>query len=170
MANKLPYGANVWWGKILTNLMNQSFIVKIFPINIAPYGILFVNIGEVRRIAHHSPNSPFFLCPSFLMYSIMHMYSHSRVNWMEMCAWAHAHAHVCVCVCVCVCVRSLACMHVCCVSRPTVVLYGQTNFILSHQSGHLRLDTSNCLLVHKTNWMCVERLLTNHVCYVLSWL
>ena len=28
------YGANVWWGKILTNLTNQSCIVKIFPINI----------------------------------------------------------------------------------------------------------------------------------------
>ena len=30
----IPYGANVWRGRILTNLMNQSFIVKIFLINI----------------------------------------------------------------------------------------------------------------------------------------
>ena len=30
----IPYGANARWGKILTNLMNQSSIVKIFPINI----------------------------------------------------------------------------------------------------------------------------------------
>ena len=30
----VPYGANVWRGEILTNLTNQSCIVKIFPINI----------------------------------------------------------------------------------------------------------------------------------------
>ena len=28
------YGANAWRGKILTNLTNQSSIIKIFPINI----------------------------------------------------------------------------------------------------------------------------------------
>ena len=36
--NDIPYGANVWQGKILTN---QSFLVKIFPINILHFNKIF---------------------------------------------------------------------------------------------------------------------------------